>query len=167
MMKIGTSAGRILAKVSLAEQWAPLTAETLRQACLAQESRVSQDAPLLPAVVVVGISVSNSSFLGPVDLELNPQYNALIGGRGTSKSTILEYLRWALCHQPPGFSDEDTPGAPRSNLKASSCIRARLRSRFGASACKHVFALRVSACGHLIALRGAVLGVGKHSLRAR
>ena len=57
----------------------------------------------------LSISVSNSSFLGPVDLELNPQYNALIGGRGTGKSTILEYLRWALCDQPPGFADEDTP----------------------------------------------------------
>ena len=25
---------------------------------------------------------------------------AVIGGRGTGKSTILEYLRWGLCDQP-------------------------------------------------------------------
>ena len=90
-------------------KWATPTAEALRQACLAQESRISHEAPTLPAVAVASISVSNSAFLGPVDLELNPQYTALIGGRGTGKSTILEYLRWALCDQPPGLADEDTP----------------------------------------------------------
>ena len=90
-------------------KWATPTAEALRQACLAQESRVSQESPRLPPVVVSSMSVSNSTFLGPVDLELNPQYSALIGGRGTGKSTILEYLRWALCDQPPGFADDNTP----------------------------------------------------------
>lgn len=100
---------RNLGLVSTWIKWATPSAEALRQACLAQESRVSQDAPRLPSVAVASISVSNSAFLGPIDLELNPQYNALIGGRGTGKSTILEYLRWALCDQPPGVSDEDTP----------------------------------------------------------
>ena len=43
--------------------------------CLAQESRVSQAAPSLTVVVVGGLSVSNSGLLGPIDVELNPQYN--------------------------------------------------------------------------------------------
>jgi type III restriction enzyme len=90
-------------------KWATPTAEALRQACLAQESRVSQITPLLPSLAIASISVSNSLFLGPIDLEFNPQYNALIGGRGTGKSTILEYLRWALCDQPPGIQDPETP----------------------------------------------------------
>ena len=30
-------------------------------------------------------------------------------GRGTGKSTILEYLRWALCDQPPDVTAEDAP----------------------------------------------------------
>jgi len=90
-------------------KWAVPTAEALRQACLAQESRISQEGPKLPAVVITRISVSNSKFLGPVDLSFNAQYNALIGGRGTGKSTILEYLRWALCDQPPAGGDDDTP----------------------------------------------------------
>lgn len=90
-------------------KWAKPTAEALRQACLAQESRISHDEPKLPAVVISGISVSNSQFLGPIDLAFNPQYNALIGGRGTGKSTILEYLRWALCDQPPTTGDPDAP----------------------------------------------------------
>lgn len=90
-------------------KWAIPTAEALRQACLAQESRVLQEAPQLPAVIVRSINVSNSAFLGPIDLALNPQYNALIGGRGTGKSSILEYLRWALCDQPPAVAGEDAP----------------------------------------------------------
>jgi type III restriction enzyme len=100
---------RDLGRVSTWIKWATPTAEALRQACLAQESRVSHDPPRLPSTMLSAISVSNSAFLGPIDLELNPQYNSLIGGRGTGKSTILEYLRWALCDQPPGVADEDTP----------------------------------------------------------
>jgi chromosome segregation protein len=100
---------RDLAKSSTWIKWAAPTAEALRQACLAQESRVSQEQPRLPEAVITGITISNSTFLGPVDLELNPQYSTLIGGRGTGKSTILEYIRWALCDQPPDMGDEDAP----------------------------------------------------------
>ena len=99
-----------LGSVSTWVKWATPTAEALRQACLAQESRVSQDNPRLPSVTINSISLSNSRFLGPFDLEFNPQYSALFGGRGTGKSTILEYLRWALCDQPPpGMEEDDTP----------------------------------------------------------
>ena len=103
-------------------KWAVPTAEALRQACLAQESRISQDEPRLPAITISRIEVSSSTFLGPIDLELNGQYSALIGGRGTGKSTILEYLRWALCDQPPGVSDEDSPNyqARRARLIEST-----------------------------------------------
>lgn len=99
-------------------KWASPTAEALRQACLAQESRISDSEPSVPSIVITSISVQNSSFLGPLELAFNPQYNALIGGRGTGKSTILEYLRWALCDQPPAGSDDDTPDyqARRSRL---------------------------------------------------
>ena len=91
-------------------KWATPTAEALRQACLAQESRVAHSEPDLPSVVVTRLSVSNSKFMGPIELELNPQYNAIIGGRGTGKSTILEYLRWALCDQPGQHqADEEVP----------------------------------------------------------
>ena len=91
-------------------KWAVPTAEALRQACLAQESRVCRETPPIPTVVIKSVSTSNSSFLGPFDLLFNPQFNCLIGGRGTGKSTILEYLRWALCDQPPSdLVESDTP----------------------------------------------------------
>ena len=114
-----------LGRVSTWVKWATPTAEALRQACLAQESRVSQEDPRLPAVTINGISFSNSKFLGPFDVEFNPQYNALIGGRGTGKSTILEYLRWALCDQPPPSADEDD--APNYLARRRRLIEQTLR----------------------------------------
>lgn len=89
-------------------KWARPTAEALRQACLARESRITHNPPQLPSTRVLSVEVSMSRFMGPIFLELNPQYSALIGGRGTGKSTILEYLRWALCDQSPAI-DDDTP----------------------------------------------------------
>ncbi len=87
-------------------KWARPTAEALRQACLARHSRISQIEPKLPAVRITRVEVSNSKFLGPIALDFNPQYNAIIGSRGTGKSTILEYIRWALCDQPPSSSGD-------------------------------------------------------------
>ena len=98
-------------------KWAEPTAEALRQACLAQESRISQTRPAMPLVFVTRLSVSNSRFMGPIELELNPQYNAIIGGRGTGKSTILEYLRWALCDQLRGGGAEDELSDPVSRQR--------------------------------------------------
>lgn len=94
-------------------KWAAPTAEALRQACLAQESRLSQSEPALPNVWVSRIVVTQSKFMGRVDVALNPQYTALIGGRGTGKSTILDYLRWALCDQPAKSTEDDEVADPR------------------------------------------------------
>jgi chromosome segregation protein len=98
-----------LGVVSTWVKWTVPTAEALRQACLAQESRISQTKPQLPSVVIKSIHVSNSEFMGPLDLAINPQYTALIGSRGTGKSTILEYLRWALCDE---HQDEESVDGP-------------------------------------------------------
>lgn len=87
-------------------KWATPTAEALRQACLAKESRIYQVEPTLPIVRITGLRVSNSKFMGPIDLFFNAQYTAFIGGRGTGKSTLLEYLRWGLCDQTPEATDE-------------------------------------------------------------
>ena len=88
-------------------KWSEPTAEALRQACLAKESRLSHAEPYLPVQWIVSMSVSNSSFLGRIEVEFNQQNNAVIGGRGTGKSTILEYLRWGLCDQPVDNTDSD------------------------------------------------------------
>jgi len=94
-------------------KWARPTAEALRQACLARESRVSHDEPPVPNAWISRIVVSGSKFMGHVDVALNRQYTALIGGRGTGKSTTLDYLRWALCDQPANATDDDEVADPR------------------------------------------------------
>lgn len=99
-------------------KWAVPTAEALRQACLAKQSRISLVEPLLPAIRIEALGVNNSSFLGPIELALNRQYNALIGGRGTGKSSVLEYLRWGLCDQPPGENaDGESPNYQRRRIR--------------------------------------------------
>ncbi|HXH25253.1 MAG TPA: AAA family ATPase, partial [Vicinamibacterales bacterium] len=97
-------------------KWAEPTAEALRQACLAKESRLSLTQPELPSVWITSITVSNSKFLGRIDLEFNQQYNAIIGGRGTGKSTILEYLRWGLCDEVVPSEDLDSVQGKRRSL---------------------------------------------------
>lgn len=97
-------------------KWSEPTAEALRQACLAKESRLSLTEPELPNLSITSLSVTNSKFLGSIDLDLNQQYNAIIGGRGTGKSTILEYLRWGLCDQPVEGEDVDNVQSKRKNL---------------------------------------------------
>jgi chromosome segregation protein len=88
-------------------KWAEPTAEAVRQACLAKESRISQTEPELPQTFINSIDVTTSKFLGAFNVNLNRQYNAFIGGRGTGKSTILEYLRWGLCDQTIQNADYD------------------------------------------------------------
>lgn len=99
--------GREFGKFSTWIKWAEPTAEAIRQACLAKESRISQEEPELPQIFIHSIDVTNSKFLGSFSTHFNQQYNALIGGRGTGKSTILEYLRWGLCDQTVQNTDVD------------------------------------------------------------
>jgi chromosome segregation protein len=86
-------------------KWALPSTEALRQACLAKQSRISHAEPVYPLLQIVGVKVSDSLFLGTIELGLSPQFNAFIGGRGTGKSSLLEYIRWALCDDPGAVSD--------------------------------------------------------------
>lgn len=81
-------------------KWAKPSTEALRQACLAKLSRISHSEPTFPLLHIVGVRVSDSAFLGNVELGMSPQFNSFIGGRGTGKSSLLEYIRWALCDDP-------------------------------------------------------------------
>lgn len=63
-------------------------------------------------LAIESIEVSDAVYIGrpqPFLLKLNPWLNAIIGGRGTGKSTIIEFLRLALRRQdevPKGLEDE-------------------------------------------------------------
>jgi len=99
--------GRYFGQYSTWIKWAIPTAEAIRQACLGKESRISQAEPELPQIYIKSIDVTASKFLSSFTLNFNQQYNTLIGGRGTGKSTIFEYLRWGLCDQTPTYIDFD------------------------------------------------------------
>jgi hypothetical protein len=68
----------------------------------------NQHAPL----VLQSIEVAAARYMGrpsPFVLELNPWLNAIVGGRGTGKSSTVEFLRLALGRQrelPEEFSEE-------------------------------------------------------------
>ncbi len=135
---LGTSASWV--------KWAVPTAEAIRQACLARESRISQESPVLPAIFVTSIDVSSSRFMGQFDCEFNRQYNAIIGGRGTGKSTILEYLRWGLCDPiyTIGLEDEDAKHEIRSrNLIEKTLLDSTIQVTFVKNNIVHVVKRRV------------------------
>ena len=116
---------RMLGQHTAWVKWCKPTAEALRQACLARSTRILHAAPQLPSIIIDSLHVSNCKFLGPIDLELNPQFNCLIGGRGTGKSTILEYLRWAVCDQPPSIGDDSD--VPDFQAKRAALIQNTLK----------------------------------------
>ncbi|MCU0730472.1 MAG: AAA family ATPase [Hyphomonas sp.] len=71
--------------------------EGLRQAFLADEARVCCEQPSSPPEHILSMEV-RASLLGPdpICLVFNDGFNALVGGRGSGKSSMLEYLRFGL-----------------------------------------------------------------------
>jgi len=112
-------------------KWSRPTAEALRQSCLARHSRISQTKPGIPAIAISRIDVSASKFLGKCNVFLSPQYNTVIGGRGTGKSTLLEYARWALC-VPVGTAGDTPESAPEYEKRSRSLIEKTLAEVRGA-----------------------------------
>lgn len=134
-------------------KWAAPTAEALRQACLGRQSRITHSEPVMPSVYISGIEVTNSTFLGPFQISLNPQYNAMIGGRGTGKSTILDYMRWALCDQTTDVPSDELadPRARRQRLIESTLksVNGKVDVSFTINAITHVVR-RSAATGELL-----------------
>lgn len=135
--------GRHFGAYSTWVKWAEPTAEAIRQACLAKESRISQNAPEIPQVFIESIDVTNSKFLGSFNINFSEQYNALIGGRGTGKSTILEYTRWALCDQTVRtghFEELDIIQKRRDNLihKTLTAVGGEVRITMLKNNIKHI-----------------------------
>jgi chromosome segregation protein len=77
------------------------TAEAIRQAFLGHQSRISIDRPVTPTLSVRSLSVNGSAILVDGTLNLSPELNSFIGGRGSGKSSYLEYVSFGLgrsCH---------------------------------------------------------------------
>lgn len=87
---------RLIGKHATWIKLASPTAESLRQAMLAPDCRIRYEEPKLPTVVVTKATVQGASFLQDGEYQLNQQMNSIIGGRGAGKSSLLEYIRFAL-----------------------------------------------------------------------
>lgn len=104
------------------------TAESIRQAMLAPDSRIRHDDPKLPSVVISSITVTGSKYLGDGTYSFNQQMNSIIGGRGAGKSTLLEYVRFAL-----GCSalDNIAPTASNATTRLSEILEGTLDPNLG------------------------------------
>lgn len=80
------------------------TAEAIRQAFLSNRSRIRIDPPRLPSLYIKRVMVDGSITLKTASLDISPELNSIIGGRGTGKSTFIEYLTFGL-----GCSCFDSP----------------------------------------------------------
>jgi len=56
----------------------------------------------------------DGGFIGPSRVEFSPGLNCIIGGRGTGKTTVLEFLRYALNQMP----DTETAGQRRQSIES-------------------------------------------------
>lgn len=147
-------------------KWSRPSAEALRQSCLARQSRISQAEPNLPAIAIARVEITASKFLGRVNLFLSPQYNTLIGGRGTGKSTLLEYVRWALCVPSRGLDDdEDVPDHERRARilieRTLAEVKGAVRVHMIVQGVAHVVERRTSGVDHEIMLK-----IGDDAFRA-
>jgi chorismate mutase len=110
-----------LKQLGAVHTWMKMSApgvEGIRQALLDPESRLRRHQYQPPSppdtwiqrIEIRGVGVEGASIVSDVlDLELAPSLNALIGGRGTGKSTIIELLRWALGRdRPDDFPRDDS-----------------------------------------------------------
>jgi type III restriction enzyme len=112
-------------------KWSESTPEAIRQACLSPASRLRFSSPILPETWISALEVTASKFFSSFRIELNPQVNAVIGGRGSGKSTILEYVRWALCDQPYGEQGEEGSELPDYVRRRKSLISNTLMNAGG------------------------------------
>lgn len=125
-----------LAQVGRRSTWIKMTTPSLEGLGLAftdgarsvREHRADVDPNEPPALAIESIKIENARVAGrsaPLALPFNPWFNALIGGRGSGKSTVVEMLRLALGRQDDlpasmaaKFRDFARPYAHRDDLGA-------------------------------------------------
>jgi len=99
------------------------TAESIRQAMLAPDSRIRHEEPKLPNVIITKLTIEGANYVQNGDYHLNQQMNSVIGGRGAGKSSLLEYIRFAL-----GCSAIDTKETHEGQARATLRMKEMLQS---------------------------------------
>jgi hypothetical protein len=90
------------------------TIEAVRQALLADEARIVYSRPEVPKERIVEVGFK-STLTGddPVTITFNAGFNAFIGGRGSGKSALLEYLRFGLARTEKDLGHGGAAGRER------------------------------------------------------
>ena len=90
------------------------TAEAIRQAFLGHQSRISVGRPKVSNLSVAAIRLTGSSILADAGLSFSPEQNAFIGGRGSGKSSYLEYIAFGLGRSCFDLKKSDYSGSDRN-----------------------------------------------------
>ncbi len=72
------------------------TAEALRQAFLGHRSRICLEKPRVPTLAMDEVAIFGSTILGTTTVRVSHELNSAIGGRGSGKSSFLEYVAFGL-----------------------------------------------------------------------
>ena len=107
-----------------------VSVEALRQAFLDPESRVQLNSDPVPeSHAEFRAIIWEGGFLDGTAVHFNENFNVLIGGRGTGKSTIIESLRYVLGLDPIGEDASKTHnGIVRKVLQPGTKISLLVRS---------------------------------------
>ncbi|MEM7049191.1 MAG: TrlF family AAA-like ATPase [Acidobacteriota bacterium] len=100
------------------------TAESLRQAFLADEARIRFERPTVPSQRVLAVRV-DSTLTCLTGITFNDGFTAIIGGRGSGKSSLLEFLRFGL-----GRSSLDVPGESPEKSRLKSLLETTLANGY-------------------------------------
>ncbi len=104
--------------------------EALRQAFLDHENRIrlQRDSPALdcPHGRIVSVGVQGTRFVAAQTVEFSPELNCLIGGRGSGKSSIIEYLR-ILTRKDQGIAEGSEAAKQLSRIRGTLTDASLLR----------------------------------------
>lgn len=106
--------------------------EGIRLALLDPESRLRRMADGPPGwnyPRIERLKVAGTDFFEDVEIPFNPCLTALIGGRGTGKSTVIEYLRYTLDRARRSDLGDDEAGGGFAG--ARSMLRSKVTRDFG------------------------------------
>lgn len=106
--------------------------EGIRLALLDPQSRLRRQAegpPKRSYPRIERLCIRHTDFFEEIDISFNPCLTTLIGGRGTGKSTVIEYLRYALDRARGQDLQDDEPGG--ANDAVLSVLSAKGGRDFG------------------------------------
>lgn len=108
--------------------------EGIRLALLDPQSRLrtkDEGPPICNYPHIERLQVQNTDFYEEIDVRFNPCLTTIIGGRGSGKSTILEYLRLALDRARQEDLPEGTTDSTRNSVQ--SVLKSKSTRDFGNS----------------------------------